>query len=476
MLLLRRNTKIYTLGIDISAERVKAMLLDTERKACGFTVRPLTAVRGAQGRPALNPDAVWNVVVECARACIGEVDSPFIAGLAISSMPEACLPLNAEGLPIHDIIIDAQTEEQLPHAERHLGAYTLYEKTGQPPQANASFAHLLRLREEEPEVFMQTRHWVSLGDFILYRMTGELVTDYTQASHTMLFNLTRKSWDAELTAFCGAEGILPPVYSMGTPIGNVRKPVMDALGVRDKIRAYIGGYNQLVALRACRIGPAEMFGYGGEREVYAGKLLEPIINEAARQTGIEQGILDDQSAYWLAAVPSADEVVNWFCRQTGIEDGHALAKLSDADIETNVLFLPYLGGNAAGPAARGAFLGLGINDGQEELIKAIYEGACFPTRQMLTTLRALGLTTAELVNVCGGAPNLVWQSIKADILQKRLRVFDMREMGAYGACILANKDGAKDMAMTASSVFPTDTHKKYYADKYERFRYYATIL
>jgi xylulokinase len=159
---------------------------------------------------------------------------------------------------------------------------------------------------------------------------------------------------------------------------------------------------------------------------------------------------------WLGigSTSAAGASVDWFVRHfLPGADGHErmvrLAKGASTDVPP-VLYLPYLAGERTplwDPQATGVFFGLTASAGLEHLARGVFEGTAFALRDVITCLEEITPEgVGDIVAAGGGARNGFWNQVKANALQKPLRVCDTGESGCKAAALLAG---------VGSGVFPS---------------------
>jgi xylulokinase len=151
---------------------------------------------------------------------------------------------------------------------------------------------------------------------------------------------------------------------------------------------------------------------------------------------------------WLGigTTTSSGASVDWFVREFLAGGEGALALVTDLAASSppganGLLFTPYLQGERTplwDPRARGGFFGLTLTSGRADLARAVFEGTAFSFRQMVESLEGFaGTELREIRAVGGGTGNALWNRIKADVLQREIRVLGFQETGTLGAALLA---------------------------------------
>ena len=126
-------------------------------------------------------------------------------GVAAASLGESVVPLDAHGSPTYPAIawFDERTVPQMRWLVERVGRERLYARSGLSPQPIHSLCKLLWLREHEADAYRRTCLWLSLADYIAYRLCGVAATDYSLASRTLMFDLHQLRWDTDLLADVG---------------------------------------------------------------------------------------------------------------------------------------------------------------------------------------------------------------------------------------------------------------------------------
>lgn len=164
-----------------------------------------------------DPEDWWNAVCASTRELLEKtgIRPERIAAVSFSAQMMGCLPVDREGNPLRPMIIWADTravEEERWMVER-IGMERGYEITGHRLSASYSAAKLLWVRRREPDVYRRCYKMLHAKDFIICRLTGEFVTDYSDASGTNLFDIRAKMWSEEiLRALDLDEDLLPELH------------------------------------------------------------------------------------------------------------------------------------------------------------------------------------------------------------------------------------------------------------------------
>jgi xylulokinase len=394
----------------------------------------------AEQDPALWWEASRQVLREVAEACGGEV-----AALGLGGQMHGSVFLDGSGEVIRPALLwnDQRTQRQCDEITEAIGAARLLEVAGNPALTGFQAPKILWLREEEPEAYARVRHVLLPKDYVRYLLTGELATDVSDASGTLLLDVRRRDWSSELL---GALELprewFPQVFESTNQAGRVSRPVAEELGLPVELPLAAGGGDNAAAA------------------VGIGVIREGIASSSIGTSGVLFAHCDTFTPDPLGrihafghAVPSAYHVMGvtlaagaslgWW--RGLLADGSSyddLAKLA-AEVQPGsegLVFLPYLFGERSphlDPQARGAFVGLNARHTKAHLTRAVMEGVVFSLRQCLDIVRGLGVPIEEIRAIGGGAKSPLWLQLQSDIYGVPVKKMTVDEGPAYGAALLA---------------------------------------
>lgn len=386
-----------------------------------------------------------------ARARVGPED---VACISFSGQMMGCLPVDAQGRPLRRCIIwaDQRAVEQAALLEEKLGMARVYRITGHRISPTYSGPKILWVRDNEPDIFAQTHKFLHVKDYIAYRLTGQFVTDRSDASGMSLYDLEGGTWSAEiLEAIELDEDVLPTIHASTDVVGEVTRQAAEELGLRPGTPVVIGGGDgpcATVGAGAVREGPA--YNYIGSSSWIAFSASRPIydpnmkiFNFANMVPGMFMPCGTMQAAggsyQWLRHQICTLEA--WAAEQAGVDVYEVMnlkAEMSPPGAN-NLLFLPYLLGERSpywNPKARGAFVGLTVKHTREDIIRATLEGITLNLKLILQTFLDAGAPIREIRVIGGGAKGRFWRQLMADIYRLPiLRPRFLEEATSLGAAV-----------------------------------------
>ncbi len=437
-------------GVDVGTTNVKAVVYEPDGGAVAVAVVPTPTHYPRPSWAFYRPDELWTQTVKALREALAKVDDPRrVAGIAITSMGEAGVPVDVAGDPTFDAIawFDTRTEPQVAWLERELGREALFATTGLSLQPIWSLCKLLWLRENEPEAFGRTARWLNIADYIAYRLCGVQATDLSLASRTMALDLAHLRWSDDLLAAVGlSRDLLAPLAQSGTRLGNVTAESVRESGLPVGTPVSAGGHDHVCgALAVGVIEPGEVLNSLGTAEALFIALERPLTDPAMGGQGYSQGAHVVPGRYYaFGGQYTVGASVDWLRGILGVGADYETL-LAEAEVmppgSIGVCFLPHLRLAAPpvdDPRSRGAFIGLSTDATRGAMVRATLEGLAFESRRSLEPLlaHARAAMPGQIVAIGGVTRNGLLMRIKATSLDRPFTIADVEEATTLGAAIL----------------------------------------
>ncbi len=418
----------YLLGADIGTTSLKAAVFDETGKMIKSATKDYTLIVSGD-KVEFPAEDYFKLFLEAYEEITEGLE---ISALSVDTQCETIILADENGKPLRNAIVwlDNRASTEAEEIKEHFGNKRVYDVTGQPEiTATWPAAKLLWVKKNEPEIFSKTKKVFLLEDYILYRLTGNFVSEETLQSSTIYFDIHNKCWWKEMLDFIGAsEDIFPKVYKSATVIGeyNGAKVVTGAI---DQIAGAIG---------AGVIGGdviSEMT--GTTMVVFAPCDSIPDYNP---ESIVPCHINFDGKYCLLSWTPTAGIALKWFknnlCEDFSFRELDEIAEKVPAG-SNGLTFLPFLCGSTMpkyNPDARGAFLGLTMEHTRAHFVRSVLESvACL----LKENLDYLGVACDEIRSMGGGATSPLWLQMKADITGKKIVTLENNETACLGSAFLA---------------------------------------
>lgn len=486
---------MYYLGLDIGTTHIKTCLINDRNEVLHVTIDD-NKLQNGDFSPSYDPEQLWRAVLENMRIALYDIDVSKLKGIGVTSMAEAGLPIDAEGKPIYPIIPwqDMRGAHYVDLFVAKFGAFSLYKKTGLVYHPKCSLFKIMAFRDEYPEAFNKMKAWLSVADWIIYKLSGSMVMDESQACRTGLFNISTRAWDDELIKAAELADKLPDVVGMGSVVGTIRPELISSFGFDPHVKIVSAGHDHLSA--AIAVGAPEndyLLNSMGTSEVYIGFIDQPILRQSVFEACLNQGCMADGRYYWMANMPASGASVEWM-RKILSTEGEVKYNLFDRESHLTdpspVLYFPYLNGSGTPHTdfdQRAMFLGISSDTSVYQMIKGIYEGIGFESRWILDSLAQLGFASDKIVAVGGGTKNESLLKTKADVIGKPITLTSLDEAAGIGAALQAAKACRKadpslegrdePIQQTWRQVLPKKSLQGHYEKRYRTYRnvYFALL-
>jgi xylulokinase len=485
------------LGIDIGTTGVKAALFNAEGHLLAAHSVEHTTHHLRPGWVEQHPDDWWAGLCAATQHVLQAVPEAAarVAGLAVSSQAPSLIALDAEGQPLRPALIwmDRRAEAEAAQIAARVGAEEVIRISGNRPDPFYVAAKIAWFRQQEPELFRQTRWFAQITGYINHRLTGAMTLDDVHAGLLQLRDRGTGQWSP---ALCEAVGLdpscLPPVYPGHHVQGEVSRGAAEATGLRPGTPVMVGTVDGAAAAVEAGVSEegviADMTGTSTVLCIpNTGGLTEPaFIAMPHALPGLH---------LLLAAMVSSGASLKWYQEQFGRWETEQAAQ-SNEDVfdlltqqaarapqgSDGLIFLPYMLGERSPiwhTQARGVFFGLSLATERGAVIRSMLEGTAFAMRHNLEIARKAGVSVREIRSVGGGARSRLWCQIKANILGVPVAVPEAAVGAAFGGAVLAGmgtglypdvQSALRGMIRLKQIYDPDLEHAWRYARQYALFR------
>jgi len=431
-------------------------------RACGI------AVKKALQKSSIRPEEI---------ACVG-----------FSGQMHGAVLLDSAGEVVRPALIwcDQRTEKQSRELAEQFGTDRLIQLTCNPPLTNFTLTKILWVRENEPQLWARVRHIMLPKDYVRFRLTGDRAIDLADASGTLLLDVARRAWSAEVLSGTGIEkSFLPTLYESPEVCGKLNADGAAATGLKIGTPVVAGAGDQAA-------------GAVGMGIVRAGVVSATIGTSGVVFAATDRPALDPRGRLhtFCHAIPGRWHVMGvtqaaglslrWFRDTLGIgyivrdasgsltvvpksifyavpegvmlapedeESASASSRLQRDPYEflsdeaatappgaEGLLWAPYLMGERTphlDPNARGALVGITPSHRRAHILRAILEGVAFSLKDSFSIFDEMKVPVTQIRLGGGGARSPLWRQIQADVYAHEVELVAAEEGAAYGAAILA---------------------------------------
>lgn len=434
----------YIIGMDIGTTASKGALYQENGKKIAESTIPYPLIQEkvdqAEEDPQVIFDAVQKIIFDLSKKASGKVKA-----ISWSSQMHSLIGLGKNNQLLTNSITwaDNRSREVVTAAKKSGLANSIYQRTGMPPHPMAPVYKLLWIKEKKPELFAQMQKWIGIKEYIIWRLTGKMMTDTTMAAGTGLLNLNNLSWDEDLLSQITLEKEkLPILDKPETVVGGIIPNYIQKLGLNDQTQIILGASDGYLSTIGVGVLNDKSFalnvGTSGAVRVIAPKAIVDSENRFFCYPV-------DKKHYLLGGPVNNGGIVFEWARKTifgpdqTAEDFINVAESVPAG-SNGLIFHPYLGGERApiwNAQARGSFIGLTRNHTKPQMARSVLEGIVF---NLLGAARGLRekIGEPEALRVTGGfvKSDFVRQLI-ADIFNLPVIIIKNDQSGTLAAMFLA---------------------------------------
>ncbi len=434
------------LAIDVGTGSVRSALVDRNGDIVAFQAKEYSQIVPRPGWAEQRPGDWWEGAVQTTRAVIRLVTGAAerIAAIAACGQMHGTVLIDAHGEPVLDTVPlwnDKRTRELVEIFQQRYAVDELMRITANPPASAWQAFKLAWIKENHPEAYRRATTLLMPKDYLNFKLTGERVVDYPEASCSFLFDYRDNAWSRKITELLGLNyELLPPLKLPAELIGAVSREAAEITGLREGTPVVTG------------VGdfPASLLGSGVMRPGIASDSTgtSTLVTLCTPRPTIDPTITNVMSVdgrNWNAftILDAGGDAMRW-ARRAFHENEYSYEKIiqlaqSAPAGSAQLLFLPYLNGERLGvhQNARAQFFGLTSGHGAAHLHRAVMEGVAFAARRNLRLMKAAGHPIERLVASGGGAKTSLWLEIKASIYGCPIVVPKKAECGVVGCAILA---------------------------------------
>lgn len=442
------KTKNLLLGIDISTTGAKALLVDEMGELLGSVTSPLTLFTPRPLWSEQDPREWWAGIVQSIQRLFAQSNQPAeaVAAIGLTGQMHGLVLLDRAGEVLRPAILwnDQRTAAQCDEIRARIGRKKLIQITGNDALPGFTAPKILWVQQEEPEIYLRAQHILLPKDYVRFKLTGDFAMDRADGSGTILFDLKKRTWSAEILATLEIPPEwLPQTFEGPEITGTVSQEAASQTGLVAGTPVVAGAGDQ--AAQAVGVGavrPGIIALTLGTSGVVFATTSQALIEPEGRLHAFCHALPDRW--HFMGVMLSAAGSLQWY-RDT-LAPNESFDVLIDEAAQVTpgsegLLFLPYLTGERTpypDPLARGAWVGVTVRHRRGHLTRAVLEGVAFGLKDSFTLIQQAGLEALEQVRISGGGSrSQLWQQIIADVLDVELVTVNTTEGAAYGAALLA---------------------------------------
>lgn len=437
----------YVIGVDLGTSAVKVILMDQQGTIAQEVSKSYPLIHEKSGYSEQEPEQ-W---VEKTREGLAELVQKFkgnvsdIEGISFSGQMHGLVLLDNNNQVLRNAILwnDVRTTDQCQRIYEVVGTERLLDITKNPALEGFTLPKILWVKEHEPQIFEKAAVFMLPKDYLRFRMTGKVHSEYSDAAGTLLLNVGEKTWSQDICDLFELNiDFCPPLVESHECVGQITEEYARQTGLSPETKVFAGGADNACGAigsgilsegnTLCSVGTSGVVLSYEERNDrdFSGKVH--YFNHGKENAFYTMGVT-------LAAGYSLSWFKDVFAENESFEA--LLDGIGNVPVGSNgLLFTPYLVGERtphADPTIRASFIGMEGSHKKKDFARAVIEGITFSLNESINIFRESGKEIGSVISIGGGAKNDTWLQIQADVFNAKIIKLKSEQGPGIGAAILA---------------------------------------
>ncbi len=480
----------FYLSIDLGTMGIKTCLTNGEGNVISKHSYEYEIISKTTGQAEQNYDEWWKGFIQGVKHIheVSKEEFEQIKAISICGQMHTHVYLDKDNKPLSNAItwLDQRGASIIEEWKENSIYDQLFDLTYNFPTTSYTAQNVLRIKREYPEIYKNTKKILIAKDYIKYLLSGEMVTDPSDASGTLLYDVEKLKWSDEAFKLLEIDkNLFPDVMDSTEIMGRVTAEAAKITGIKEGTPIINGGSDHSVA----ELGSG-LF-EGGSASVIVGTAgVVATCSDFPKKDPKKRVICwaYPLKGKWdfLGITQTAASSLTWFRNTFDSEaDGDIFREYSRIAARVpagsdGITFLPYLLGERTplwDSNARGVYFGLGMNHTKAHMIRALMEGVVYSLKSCLDVFRDLGVTIKDIRTLGGGSRSDVWRQIEASVFNSEISTLSSDEPSAIGNMILSmlgtgeiqSAEEARKLIRTGETTSPVEKAKMIYESGYEKY-------
>ncbi len=471
------------IGIDIGTSGAKSLLVDDDQNIIATAHSPLNVSRPYSGWSEQNPED-W---IEATKATLDNIKQSHgkqmsaVTGIGLSGQMHGATLLGKHDEILRPCMLWNDTRSNIEAAK--MDSNPEFQKiSGNIVFPGFTAPKVAWVKNNEPEIYSQIHKVLLPKDYVRLWLTGEYVSDMSDASGTSWLDVEKREWSSTLLDASDMSQDQMPSLVEGTDIsGQLRTELVNRWAISTPpIVAGGAGDNAASACGMGIINEGQSFVSLGT----SGVLFAANSSYSPNPKNAVHAFCHAIPNTWhqMGVILSAADSLNWYSNITGVNAKDLTKELGmELKLPSGVYFLPYLAGERTphnDASIRGAFIGMSHSSDRKTLTQSVLEGVVFAIRDNMAALETSGTKLNSLIAVGGGSKSYYWLKVLATVLDLPIELPAKGDFGAaFGAArlaMLATTDDAPETVLRSpvieKRIEPESKLLDQYNEAYETYK------
>mgnify|MGYP000971723311 CR=1 FL=1 len=468
------------IGIDLGTTGVKVILVDKDGNVINSVTENYELLTPKPLWTEQNPEIWYNSTLEALKNCIRGYEER-IKALSFSGQMHGLVILDKDDRVIRPAILwnDQRTIVETNEINNSITVEKLILETGNIALTGFTAPKILWVKNNEFKNFKNIRKIMLPKDYLVYKLTNKFVTDVTDISGSLLFNVENKIYSQTILDFLGINiKQLPKVLESNEVIGFIDKTILEELNIKNDVKVIVGGGDQ--AIGAIGTGTVN----DGDINISLG--TSGVVFVASDKYSVDKksfihSFAHANNKYHLMGVTLAAAGSFKWWKESFLPNksyNEIFDDLVKTDIDDSIYYLPYISGERSpinNPLAKGTFCGFTSIHKIENFSRAVIEGVVYSLRHCYEVIKGLNGHSNQIRITGGGSKNDHWCQMVADIFNIEVQKPRVTEGSSLGAAIMAMvgdglyknvTDACRDIVKVEKEFIPNEKNVLIYQKKY----------
>ncbi|MEN9327864.1 MAG: hypothetical protein RI947_672 [Candidatus Parcubacteria bacterium] len=441
-----KQTNSYYLVINLGLRSIRAVLFDSEAHIIEKNWYPVQTEMH-KDTVEQNPQEWWSLAEQLLNEMLSKKQEyrDNLVTMTVTSSACCLVVTDSEGKPLMNslIVSDKRSFEEAKDIKESPKLKGLFSNPNFLAVPSYMMPKILWLKRHHPSVFNKAAYFMSSNDFLIYKLTGKLVTDPLNAEK-FYYDIGRKQYPNEVLEFIGIKtSQLPHVFPSGTDIGPLISPLRKSLKLSSNIQVTLSTYDAICAF----------FGSGVSSEGDAANVCGTVSSVRVltkKNVKLNGGILTQQYQTYkiIGGSNNIDGGLLEWSKNMFYGDSYPekyVYKIMEDEAEGSsvgskgIFFTPYIVGERLpffDAVTRGIFFGLERFHTRSDIIRSIFEASSYMVHDIIQSIEQSGIKVGDIRMSGGLTRNKIACKIRADITGKTIRVMDEVETTSLGALFI----------------------------------------
>ncbi|MBX2843960.1 MAG: gluconokinase [Flammeovirgaceae bacterium] len=442
------KNKKHLIAIDIGTTSVKCIRFSPVLKIQSKAEFPLETLRPNRETSEQSPEEIFEAVLKGINALHIPTEELLAVSFSCAMHSLICMDNNGDAISNAIIWADTRSVKYAENIKNSSNGKEIYQQTGTPIHPMAPLAKIAWLKAEQPAIFEKSAKFISIKEYIYFKLFGKYVVDYSIASATGLFDVFELKWNEKALE---KAGISENQLSTTFPITHLEKGIINSF--KEKLKIDLDTPFVLGGSDGCLANLGTNAIQKGDAAVTIG--TSGAIRVMAKNSGKDEKqrifnyILTENHYVLGGAINNGGVALKWFAENMDDQDpdkkdySQIIERIAKIEPGTSgLIFLPYLLGERAphwDANAKGVFFGVNINHTRDHFLRAVMEGVIFGIYDIGKALEEVSGNINRIYAGGGFAKSAEWVQMLADVFGKEVLIADNHENSATGAAIVSLK-------------------------------------